>query len=225
MLKKIKLFIMFVIITTTLVSCVNVDFHLNVKNSSQSEIEIVVKYDKNYSYINNNIDSILYYLKDKYEIEKINNGYKLKTKLNLEKISSNSTIILPITNFSYEIKNYFLWKSIIIKSNFSINDLKNYYNNELFNNLIKYIPDEVYNKINLRFILDLPIKITQTNAQIIQNKGKTAIWSLSLKANNYLYLKQNIPNLTNIILLSIILIVLLLLVFKLNQHKNQHKNY
>ena len=103
MLKKIKLFIMFVIITTTLVSCVNVDFHLNVKNSSQSEIEIVVKYDKNYSYINNNIDSILYYLKDKYEIEKINNGYKLKTKLNLEKISSNSTIILPITNFSYEI--------------------------------------------------------------------------------------------------------------------------
>lgn len=224
MLKKIKIIIMTIIITITLVSCVNINFNLNIKNSSQCELEILVKYDDKYSIVNN-IDSILYLLKDQYEIEKVNNGYKLKTQLNIEKISSNSNIILPVTDFSYEVKNYFLWKSIIIKSNFSINDLKNNINNQLFNSIIKYIPNEIYDKINLKFTLNMPIKITQTNANTIQNNGKTAIWSLSLKQNNYLYLKQNIPNITNIIILSTILIILLLLFFKLNQHKIYNKNY
>lgn len=228
MINKLKFLPLTLCICIILSSCMNIDFILNVDKLANCNVEVSINYKENNILIKNTLDKLLSSLNNDFNITQTNNGYLLKKEININNYSNNKMIILPISNYDYKTKDFFLFKKIYVNASFSIKELTSKFNNDLLSSIIENIPNNIYDKIKIRFILNIPLKIGNNNANLIKNNGKTAIWEIYLSKNNQIYLTQTIPNIHNIIIVFIIflsLIILTILIFKANKYKKTHKSY
>ncbi|WMT18588.1 LptM family lipoprotein [Parageobacillus toebii] len=62
------------------------------------------------------------------------------------------------------------------------------------------INNAVLNQMDLKFLLDLPVKAKNHNASDVKNDGQTLEWQLIPGDKNKIYMEAVVPNITNIIL-------------------------
>jgi len=82
--------------------------------------------------------------------------------------------------------------------------------------------------VNFDFKLTLPIKPMDSNADLVEDHGKTLIWHVSPLNTNKLDLTVQVPNIRNIIIMggiALVLIIALLIWFMVRRRRTrQNRN-
>ena len=95
--------------------------------------------------------------------------------------------------------DYFLFKYIDVTLNIDMTSI------------LHDIESEIVTLTEYKFILNLPVKIKQSNSNRIYNKGKSAIWYLGKNMDNSIHVEFIAWNIENIILTTILLFIILLI--------------
>ncbi|WP_168188627.1 DUF3153 domain-containing protein [Thermoflavimicrobium daqui] len=78
------------------------------------------------------------------------------------------------------------------------------------NNIPEQFKKIVFDKMNLRFILTLPVEATDHNATSVSEDGKTLTWKMNPTGDNHIYMAKDIPNPFTWGIIIIFVIVLLI---------------
>jgi hypothetical protein len=83
----------------------------------------------------------------------------------------------------------------------------------------------IFNKMNLRLILTLPVKVDQSNATQVSPDGKTLIWKIRPGEDNPIYMSVKIPNPITwfiLILMIVLLLIIALIVWMRRRKRNRN---
>ncbi|SFJ62220.1 DUF3153 domain-containing protein [Thermoflavimicrobium dichotomicum] len=92
-------------------------------------------------------------------------------------------------------------------------DAKKFQQNSSFDEIPEQWKNMILDKINLRFILTLPVAATEHNATSVSEDGKTLTWKLNPTGDNHIYIAKDVPNPFTwgiLLIAGIILLVVLL---------------
>lgn len=83
---------------------------------------------------------------------------------------------------------------------------------DTLNSIPSFVRNLVFKEVDLDFKLTLPIKPESSNANQTSEDNKTMTWNINPLSNNHLELTVNVPNIQNILIVSIGLLVLLIVI-------------
>lgn len=81
---------------------------------------------------------------------------------------------------------------------------------DTLNSIPSFVRNLVFKEVDLDFKLTLPIKPESSNANQTSEDHKTMTWNINPLSNNHLELTVNVPNIQNILIVSIGLLVLMI---------------
>lgn len=215
---KIKITVMLLLINLFLASCVNVDFILDIKKDYNTNLQIRCTYQQKDIY--ESIEKTILQNIKGYEYKSIDNGFILNKSFNISDLKDSGGIILPVSDYSAYVKNYFFYRKYILNTNFSLEEIIKKYQGTLFLNLYNKIPKDVLEKININLVLKTPINLTNSNG--IKEKDNITVWKISLKSNNKIHIEKDIPNVKNIIITIIFVILSVVFYIKIKLKMKKH---
>lgn len=221
MLKKFLLMILLFISSVIMTGCVDVkiDEEITINKDKTIAHELKCLINNNVSMFESEItEGLISGLKDAgfSNISQIRegNGFGVKG----ESISAINDDLSSVTNQYITITNntrdYFIFKHYDINANFDLNSLVGDDYNPNLVSLSEY-----------KFTLNLPVKISKTNAKNVFNNNKSATWYFYVDNDNFIHIECNVINPVNLIisLLCLSLIILLSVQNLLRKYSKTHK--
>lgn len=220
-MKKIFLFIMIILVSTFTTGCVNVKINeeltINKDKTANHTIQILASdnvnmfQDRIEQGMTNSLNN-LGMLNTSQVSELDYFGIKGSKDFSFEELSNQENQYFKIQDNSVD---YFVYKHM----NYTVNiDVDNIFK--------EYDPNFVTLE-DYKFTLNLPVKITNSNAQNVFNEDQSATWHLSRNANNTIHVEFNVINPTNIAISIMGLFLILLftiIIFVSIKMKNKKTN-
>ena len=177
-----KIYLILILCIFLLSGCAKAEYQMDIKANKNMNIGILLlgKEEfalKNSEVIEQNGYSIIEYQKDGYK------GYKISKRiLNIDNVSeSNREVIYDLLSFNEpdsDLNNIFRVESGFLNNSYSavfkISDEK-----YIKDKLIEYKKGDSEKNTEIKFVLNLPSKSDQNNADDITNDGRTLIWNIS----------------------------------------------
>lgn len=91
------------------------------------------------------------------------------------------------------------------------------------NSIPSFVRNLVFKEVDLDFKLTLPIKPESSNANQTSEDYKTMTWNINPLSNNHLELTVNVPNIQNILMVSIALLAVIVIVIIILVRKRMKK--
>ncbi|MCM3128959.1 MULTISPECIES: DUF3153 domain-containing protein [unclassified Paenibacillus] len=91
------------------------------------------------------------------------------------------------------------------------------------NSIPSFVRNLVFKEVDLVFKLTLPIKPESSNANQTSEDNKTMTWNINPLSNNHLELTVNVPNIQNILMVSIALLAVIVIVIIILVRKRMKK--
>lgn len=223
MIKKIFIFIMLIFICSFSTGCVNIKINeeltINKDKTANHTIQILASDDDNMfqerieEEITNTLNNLgIYNTTQVSEIDHF--GIKGSKDFSLEELPNQGNQYFSIQDNSID---YFIFKHMNYTANINVDSFFSEYEPNL-------ITLEDY-----KFTLNLPEKITNSNAQKVFNNAQSATWHLHRNQNNTIHVEFNVINPLNIVisilLLCSIILFIIIIIYTRNKENNDVSNH
>lgn len=218
MLKKIFIFVMLILISSFTTGCVNVKINdeltINKDKTVNHTIQILASDNANMfqERIEEEIIKTLNNIgiHNTTQVSEIDHfGIKGSKDFSLEDIPNQGNQYFSIQDNSVD---YFVFKHMNYTANINVDFLFSEYEPNL-------VTLEDY-----KFTLNLPEKITNSNAQKVFNNSKSATWHLKQDQNNTIHVEFNVINPLNIVISVLLLCSIILFIIIIMYTKNKKNN-